>query len=157
VHCTPWCASPASFHGHTSVPSAAWSDIELLTYRFNWGEDGVMYVTLNGRTRSLSVAWTDVAPMDPFVATAAGRAALQLEEQRLKHPSGGHHLQRKIRRTFRPLRRTQRGMSAAVQRGIFDDALEPYNPPHVPVIDELGYQSYAADVAHVLFRVISDT
>jgi hypothetical protein len=53
---------------------------ELLTYRFNWGEDRVMYVTPNGRTRSLPVAWTDVAPVDPFVATAAGRAAFRLED-----------------------------------------------------------------------------
>jgi DNA replication protein DnaC len=27
--------------------------------------------------------------------------------------------------------------------------------PHVLVIDELGYQSYAADAANVLFRVVS--
>jgi DNA replication protein DnaC len=46
-------------------------------------------------------------------------------------------------------------LSAAVLRGDLDDALEPYVHPHVLVIDELGYQSYAADAANVLFRVVS--
>jgi DNA replication protein DnaC len=46
-------------------------------------------------------------------------------------------------------------LSAAVERGKLDDALEPYVHPHVLVIDELGYQSYAADAANVLFRVVS--
>ena len=53
---------------------------ELLTYRFNWGEDRVMYVGPNGRTRSLPVTWTSVAPDDPFVAVAAGRAPFRLED-----------------------------------------------------------------------------
>jgi hypothetical protein len=53
---------------------------ELLTYRFNWGEDRVMYVGPNGRTRSLPVRWTSVAPDDPFVAVAAGRAPFRLED-----------------------------------------------------------------------------
>jgi hypothetical protein len=53
---------------------------ELLTYRFNWGEDRVMYVGSAGRTRSLPVGWTDVAPMDPFVSVAAGRAPFRLED-----------------------------------------------------------------------------
>jgi len=39
-----------------------------------------MYVGPNGRTRSLPVAWTDVAPVDPFVAVAAGRAPFRLED-----------------------------------------------------------------------------
>jgi DNA replication protein DnaC len=46
-------------------------------------------------------------------------------------------------------------LSAAARRGTLDDALEPYVHPHVLVIDELGYQSYAADAANVLFRVVS--
>lgn len=46
-------------------------------------------------------------------------------------------------------------LSAAVQRGELEEALEPYVHPHVLVIDELGYQSYAADAANVLFRVVS--
>lgn len=46
-------------------------------------------------------------------------------------------------------------LSAAALRGRLDEALEPYVHPHVLVIDELGYQSYAADAANVLFRVVS--
>jgi len=53
---------------------------ELLTYRFNWGEDRVMYVGSNGRTRSLPVGWTNVAAVDPFVGIAAGRAPFRLED-----------------------------------------------------------------------------
>lgn len=46
-------------------------------------------------------------------------------------------------------------LSLAAQRGRLEETLEPYVHPHVLVIDELGYQSYAADAANVLFRVIS--
>jgi DNA replication protein DnaC len=46
-------------------------------------------------------------------------------------------------------------LSSAALRGRLEEALEPYVHPHVLVIDELGYQSYAADAANVLFRVVS--
>jgi len=46
-------------------------------------------------------------------------------------------------------------LSAAAQRGGLEEALEQYVHPHVLVIDELGYQSHAADAANVLFRVVS--
>jgi DNA replication protein DnaC len=46
-------------------------------------------------------------------------------------------------------------LSTAARRGQLEEALEPYVHPHVLVIDELGYQSYAADAANVLFRVVS--
>jgi DNA replication protein DnaC len=46
-------------------------------------------------------------------------------------------------------------LSHAARRGHLEEALEPYVHPHVLVIDELGYQSYAADAANVLFRVVS--
>lgn len=46
-------------------------------------------------------------------------------------------------------------LAGAALRGQLDEALEPYVHPHVLVIDELGYQSYVADAANVLFRVIS--
>jgi DNA replication protein DnaC len=42
-----------------------------------------------------------------------------------------------------------------VQHDDLDDAMEPYIHPHVLVIHELGYQSYASDAANVLFRVVS--
>ena len=47
-------------------------------------------------------------------------------------------------------------LSAAAAAGELEDALEPYIHPHVLVIDELGYQSYAADAANVLYRVVND-
>lgn len=46
-------------------------------------------------------------------------------------------------------------LSNAAGRGKLEEALEPYVHPHVLVIDELGYQSYATDAANVLFRVVS--
>lgn len=46
-------------------------------------------------------------------------------------------------------------LSHAASKGRLDEALEPFVHPHVLVIDELGYQSYVADAANVLFRVIS--
>jgi DNA replication protein DnaC len=46
-------------------------------------------------------------------------------------------------------------LSAAAQRSDLEEALEQYVHPHVLVIDELGYQSHAADAANVLFRVVS--
>jgi DNA replication protein DnaC len=46
-------------------------------------------------------------------------------------------------------------LSRAAREGRLEDALEPYVHPHVLVVDELGYQSYAADAANVLFRVVS--
>jgi DNA replication protein DnaC len=46
-------------------------------------------------------------------------------------------------------------LSQAALGGRLEQALEPYVHPHVLVIDELGYQSYAADAANVLFRVVS--
>jgi DNA replication protein DnaC len=47
-------------------------------------------------------------------------------------------------------------LSHAAARGQLEEALEPYVHPHVLVIDELGYQSYAADAANVLYRVVND-
>src|SRR5690606_35703455 len=48
------------------------------------------------------------------------------------------------------------GRSAAVAQGRLAAALEPYVHPHVLVIDELGYQSYAPDAANVLYRVVGE-
>jgi DNA replication protein DnaC len=47
-------------------------------------------------------------------------------------------------------------LSAAAAQGRLEAALEPYVHPHVLVIDELGYQSYAADAANVLYRVVNE-
>lgn len=47
-------------------------------------------------------------------------------------------------------------LSTAALGGRIEEALEPYLHPHVLVIDELGYQSYAPDAANVLYRVVND-
>jgi hypothetical protein len=48
-------------------------DYEFVAHRHNWGEDRVHLHDENGQVFSLPVAWTDVAPVDPFVVLAAGR------------------------------------------------------------------------------------
>ena len=55
---------------------------ELFTYRHNWGEYRVWFFDDDEHLRSLPAAWTDVAPPDPFVAVAAGRAPFHLEDLR---------------------------------------------------------------------------
>jgi uncharacterized protein DUF5372 len=47
-----------------------------------WAVSGsrVMYVRADGRTRSLPVGWTSIAPEDRFVSVAAGRAPFRLED-----------------------------------------------------------------------------
>lgn len=47
-------------------------------------------------------------------------------------------------------------LSKAAAEARLDEALEPYVHPHVLVLDELGYQSYAPDAANVLYRVVND-
>ncbi|MEJ2204307.1 MAG: ATP-binding protein [Gemmatimonadota bacterium] len=47
-------------------------------------------------------------------------------------------------------------LSNAAAQGQLEKALEPFIHPHVLVIDELGYQSYAPDAANVLYRVVND-
>jgi DNA replication protein DnaC len=47
-------------------------------------------------------------------------------------------------------------LSQAAAHGRLDEALESYVHPHVLIIDELGYQSYAPDAANVLYRVVND-
>lgn len=44
-----------------------------MSYRHNWGEDRVYYFDTDGRVRTIPACWTSVAPIDPFVAIAAGR------------------------------------------------------------------------------------
>ena len=39
-----------------------------------------MFVGSNGRTRSVPVGWTSVAPVDPFITVANGRAPFRLED-----------------------------------------------------------------------------
>ena len=39
-----------------------------------------MFAATDGRVRSMPAAWTDVGESDPFVALAAGRAAVRTED-----------------------------------------------------------------------------
>lgn len=48
--------------------------------RQTWGEDRVFFLDEDGTQRSLPRAWTDAADPDPFVALAAGRSPLHVED-----------------------------------------------------------------------------
>jgi hypothetical protein len=48
-------------------------DFEFVAHRHNWGENRVHLHDEIGQVFSLPVAWTDMAPVDPFVVLAAGR------------------------------------------------------------------------------------
>lgn len=50
-----------------------------LAQRPAWGESRIFFADPEtNQVRSLPVAWTDLAPSDPFVLLAAGRAILRL-------------------------------------------------------------------------------
>jgi len=59
----------------------------LVVQRLAWGEPRVFFHDAHtGELRSLPTAWTDLAPPDPFVVLAAGRALLRLTDlQALAH------------------------------------------------------------------------
>lgn len=53
----------------------------LLSQRNAWGDPRILFHDPNmGRVRSIPTAWTDLAPPDPFVQLAAGRAVLRLTD-----------------------------------------------------------------------------
>jgi len=49
-------------------------EFDLVTYRLNWGEERVTFLTSAGQPRSLPANCTDVSSPDPFVVVAGGRA-----------------------------------------------------------------------------------
>jgi hypothetical protein len=53
-------------------------EFEFVVHRQNWGEDRVHLRDGRGELFSLPAAWTDVAPVDPFVVIAAGRCPFTL-------------------------------------------------------------------------------
>lgn len=55
-------------------------EFALLLYRFNWGEDRVYFRADDRQITSIPSAWTNIAPPDPFVIVAAGRAHFRLED-----------------------------------------------------------------------------
>ena len=53
---------------------------EILSCRHNWGEYRVTFYDTPGHVRALPAAWTSVAPPDPSVILAAGRAAFRVAD-----------------------------------------------------------------------------
>ncbi len=51
-----------------------------MTYRRNWGEHRVYFYDDQGKPRALPAEWTDVFPVDPFVAVSAGRSAFRFQD-----------------------------------------------------------------------------
>lgn len=59
----------------------AGQQFSLVAQRLAWGEARVFFHDpATARVRSLPTAWTDLAPPDPFVQLAAGRAILRLRD-----------------------------------------------------------------------------
>lgn len=56
--------------------------MELFHLRHNWGEWRVWFFDEEQRLRSLPARWTDIAPPDPVVVMATGRAHFRLEDLR---------------------------------------------------------------------------
>lgn len=52
-------------------------EIQAVSRRPHWGVDRVMYLTADGRLRSISAAFTDIDQEDEFRRVAAGRAAFR--------------------------------------------------------------------------------
>lgn len=53
---------------------------EILTYRHNWGEYRVTFYQTPDHVRARPSAWTSLAPSDPSVMLAAGRAAFRVAD-----------------------------------------------------------------------------
>jgi hypothetical protein len=55
-------------------------EFDLVVRKHTWAEDRVFVFDDDAQLISLPAGWTDVDPVDPFVAIAAGRSALRIEE-----------------------------------------------------------------------------
>jgi len=53
---------------------------EILSYRHSWGEYRVSFYETPDQVRILPAAWTSLAPPDPSVVLAAGRAAFRVAD-----------------------------------------------------------------------------
>ncbi|PNE43528.1 DUF5372 family protein [Streptomyces noursei] len=65
-------------------PFHPWAGREFIFVgrRLAWDEDRVALADESGEVVSLPAAWTDVDPVDPFVAMAAGRCPFRVEDLR---------------------------------------------------------------------------
>jgi hypothetical protein len=52
----------------------------MIEYRRAWGEERVYFLNFAGQMQRLPAAWTDAVGEDPFVALAAGRSPLRVED-----------------------------------------------------------------------------
>jgi hypothetical protein len=79
-------------------------EFEAVTFRQNWGEDRVWFHDKDCRLHSVPTSWTDAAPMDAFVAVAAGRSLFRLVDllelaqriQALNTEQPGHTVKEKM-------------------------------------------------------------
>lgn len=55
-------------------------EFDLVQYRRNWGEDRVYFHAAGIPLTSIPASWTNVSPVDPFVAVAAGRSMFRIED-----------------------------------------------------------------------------
>ena len=55
-------------------------ELEFVKRRKNWRADRVYVFDESGHLESLPAEWTDVAPVDAFVAAAAGRSAFRTSD-----------------------------------------------------------------------------
>ncbi len=55
-------------------------EFALVVRKNNWAEDRVFFFGDDGQLRSVPAGWTDADPPDPFVAVAAGRSALRVDD-----------------------------------------------------------------------------
>ena len=53
---------------------------KLIEYHRAWGEDRVYFLDPSELLQRLPASWTDVLGEDPFVAVAAGRSPLRVQE-----------------------------------------------------------------------------
>jgi len=55
-------------------------EFDFVNRKHTWAEDRVFFFDEDARLRSLPAGWTDVDPVDPFVAVAAGRSLFRVED-----------------------------------------------------------------------------
>jgi hypothetical protein len=64
---------------HPFLPTAG-REIEVIGRATHWSEQRVMYLDEEGRAVSVSLAFTDLAPVDEFIQVAAGRCAFRTQD-----------------------------------------------------------------------------
>lgn len=55
-------------------------EYELFAIRQSWSDERAYFEDERGEVHALPIAWTSARPEDPFVALAAGRCPVRLED-----------------------------------------------------------------------------